>query len=800
MNEKRFRIAFSFAGEKRDFVAEVAAILAKQFGKEKILYDHYHKAEFAKARIGRSLPKLYHEESELVVVVICRDYSQKEWTGLEWDAIFDLIKQRREEDVMLCNFDRATVEGLYSDAGFAELDNETPQSTANLILERLAINEGFPRNHYKSKSGDKRRGASIPNNLPRLQYFFGREAELKKIADSLAEDARGWGALIDGPGGIGKTSLAIRAAELVPAGRFRRIIFLSSKKGELTADGQRSLGNFVVPGYLEMLNAIARELDKPDIAKTTEEERAEAVLRALRDADVLLLLDNLETLSEPDRDQLFAFLNRLPRGCSAIVTSRRRSDASAVIVRLDKLDWPAASELIAELANNYDLLRRATDTERRALYENTGGNPLLIRWIAGQLGLGRCRTIASALEFLRSAPAGNNPLEFIFGDLVDTFTANETAVLVALSFFSTPMEEPFIAELAGISQPAAQVALSDLSSRALVLPDLEEHCFVLTPMVADYLRRARPEVVAETGSRLEERAYTLILENSGYQKRDRFPVLDTVWATVSPALPLFVAGPNPRLQTVCDVLYSFLNFTGRWDEWLTLFQQAEAKAVAASDYASAGWRAYQAGLVHHSRQQADAVFACAERVETHWQAAQIGARELAFAIRLRGLGFRLKKDYPSAITAYREALALLRRFSAESMSVANILNSIAEAEHCLGNFVVAERDCREALHIARAIGYAEGEAISIGNLADLMLDQDDWLEAKTTAREALSLSEKIGRLELIAFNCHRLAKALVRQGKSAEALPYAQRSVEIFERLGSPDLEYARATLAECEA
>lgn len=37
---------------------------------------------------------------------------------------------------------------------------------------------------------------------------------MKKIADALAPDARGWGALVDGPGGIGKTSLAIRAAEL----------------------------------------------------------------------------------------------------------------------------------------------------------------------------------------------------------------------------------------------------------------------------------------------------------------------------------------------------------------------------------------------------------------------------------------------------------------------------------------------------------------------------------------------------------------------------------------------------------
>lgn len=47
MNTKRFRIAFSFAGEKRAFVAKVAAILAKRFGKDAILYDKFFEAAFA---------------------------------------------------------------------------------------------------------------------------------------------------------------------------------------------------------------------------------------------------------------------------------------------------------------------------------------------------------------------------------------------------------------------------------------------------------------------------------------------------------------------------------------------------------------------------------------------------------------------------------------------------------------------------------------------------------------------------------------------------------------------------------
>ena len=215
MSTKRFRIAFSYAGEKRPFVAGVAGILAKRFGEPAILYDKFHEAEFARNDLAIYLPNLYNRDADLVVVVVCTDYDAKEWTGLEWLAIHDLLQQRRREEVMLCRFDHAQIDGLFRGAGFIELDTKSPEQFAKLILERLALNEGQPKDHYTRSLP-----TPIPNNLPRLQYFFGRDVELKKIDDALAEDARGWGALIDGPVGIGKTALAVRAAELARLGGF----------------------------------------------------------------------------------------------------------------------------------------------------------------------------------------------------------------------------------------------------------------------------------------------------------------------------------------------------------------------------------------------------------------------------------------------------------------------------------------------------------------------------------------------------------------------------------------------------
>jgi hypothetical protein len=704
MSTRRFRIALSFAGETRDFVAKVAAILADQFGKDAILYDKFHEAEFATYDRGITLPKLYAEESDLIVPVLCPSYDQKPWTGWEWVHIYTLLTRGDAQRVMPCRFGLANVEGLSSAAAFIELDDRTPEDIADRILERLALNEGKPIDYYiERRVSGRRASTTTPNNLPRLQAFFGRDAELEAVREALDPESRTWGALIDGPGGMGKTSLAVRAAYDCPPGQFQRIIFVSIKDRELDDDGVRTQGNLLVPGFLEMLNEIARELKQPDIAKAAEDQRIRLVLDALRPAQALLILDNLESLSRSDRDQLLTLVKRLPQGCKAILTSRRRIGSGSELVQLEKLDPDAALATLGDLARHNRLLATTNEAERLTLWTHTGGNPLLLRWVAGQLGLGHCRTFTDALDFLRSCPEGNDPLEFIFGDLADEFTPEEERVLVALTYFALPARVKHIATVSGIDEELAGTALDTLANRSLVVPDQEEQQYALVPMVADFLRKHRPDVVRETGNRLEQRAYALIVEN-GYQEFDLFPALDAAWPAVAPALPLILAGPNDRLQTVSEALLFFLEFTGRWDEWLSLTQQAERKAVAAGDLHNAGWRACDAAYIFKLRAQGDDVLSCADQMLTHFEAAQAGVRARAFAAHFRGVGHELKGDHPTAIKAFSYGLELLRGFSAESGDVAMILNDLAGAEMESGDFAAAERDYREAVRMAGAVG------------------------------------------------------------------------------------------------
>jgi tetratricopeptide (TPR) repeat protein len=800
MSAKRFRIALSFAGEKRDFVQEVAALLAARFGQERILYDKYHEAEFARYDLGIYLPKLYGEQSDLIVPVLCSNYDLKKWTGWEWVHIYGLLTKADGSRVMPSRFEYAHADGLSPAAGFIELDDKTAAQFVDLILERLAINEGLPKDHYTKPATVTAAvpTTSIRHNLPTLQPFFGREEELRKIADALDPDSRTWGALIDGPGGMGKTSLAVRAAYDVSPDVFTRIVFVSLKRRELDDDGVRDLSGFLISGLAELLNELARELGRDDIAKAVEDQRPRLLLDTLRGTRTLLVLDNLESLLKRERDTLFTFVKRLPAGCKAILTSRGRIGSGAEELILGKLSEEAALATLAELATHNPHLAKTSEAERLVLYRETGGQPLLLRWTAGQIGRGHCLTFTDALHFLRSCPEGNDPLEFVFGDLVEDFTGAETKALCALTYFTLPAKVEHIALNTGLPEADTDRALRGLTVRSLAVPTDELKAFTLIPLVADFLRKERPEVVTETGNRLEKRAYALIVEN-GYRNHDRFPALEDAWPGLAPALNILLAGDNERLQTVCDALRDFLNFQGRWDEWLALSEKAEAKAVAAADHHSAGWRAQDSAFVHYLRRQADAVVACADRAGAHWAKPKAGARERSAAIRMRGVGHQLMADYPAAIAAFRDALDLERSRAAESTDVAIILNDLADAEQDFGDFASAEEHYREGLRVARVIGFAEGMATCTGNLAALAVDRKDWSAAEALAREALRLAESVKRQELIASNNRRIALALVRQGKSAEALLHARRAVEIYTRLGSPILAAAQTTLAECE-
>jgi hypothetical protein len=87
------------------------------------------------------LQSIYHRESRLLVVFLCEAFDQKEWCGLEWRAVRDLIKRRQDEKVLFVRVDDAEIPGVFSIDGYLDMRDHTEQDVAGAILDRLRLIE-----------------------------------------------------------------------------------------------------------------------------------------------------------------------------------------------------------------------------------------------------------------------------------------------------------------------------------------------------------------------------------------------------------------------------------------------------------------------------------------------------------------------------------------------------------------------------------------------------------------------------------------------------------------------------------
>jgi tetratricopeptide (TPR) repeat protein len=136
---KRFSVALSFPGEHRDYVEEMANALAETLSKDKVFYDRFYEAELSRPNLDTYLQDIYHNDCELVVVALCKEYDQKEWCGLEFRAIRDLIKKRRDDEIMFLRVADGDVKGVFGIDGYVDCKNRSAADIAEIICERLSL-------------------------------------------------------------------------------------------------------------------------------------------------------------------------------------------------------------------------------------------------------------------------------------------------------------------------------------------------------------------------------------------------------------------------------------------------------------------------------------------------------------------------------------------------------------------------------------------------------------------------------------------------------------------------------------
>ena len=188
--------------------------------------------------------------------------------------------------------------------------------------------------------------AGPAGNLPsRLTSFVGRRADLERVQRLLAGRRL---VTLTGPGGVGKTSLALAAA--AAAGRHRGGVWLV----ELASLADPSLVATVVAGALELrdtLGGVAGQAPLPPL---------ERLVQFAQEGDRLLVLDNCEHLVQACAELAETLLRAAP-GLRILATSRERLGVPGEAL------WPVAplelpgEALSPEALAGFDVVRLFLD-------------------------------------------------------------------------------------------------------------------------------------------------------------------------------------------------------------------------------------------------------------------------------------------------------------------------------------------------------------------------------------------------------------------------------------------------------
>ena len=141
----KFKVAVSFAGEQRILVSRVVDVLRKELGPNAVFYDFDYQAQLARPNLDILLQRIYQDQCELIVVFLGKDYERKEWPGLEMRVVRDIIKRRDSSRVMPVRVDDVPVSGFLSIDGYIDARQHSPESIAQFILERLKALHLSPR-------------------------------------------------------------------------------------------------------------------------------------------------------------------------------------------------------------------------------------------------------------------------------------------------------------------------------------------------------------------------------------------------------------------------------------------------------------------------------------------------------------------------------------------------------------------------------------------------------------------------------------------------------------------------------
>ena len=618
-----------------------------------------------------------------------------------------------------------------------------------LSMERLASLTRMPA----SDSQPAVTSSPLPINLPRsLTPFIGREPELTALAQMLRDPECSLLTIV-GPGGIGKTRLAIEVAgcqrNVFPDGVwFVPLAPLSSS-------------DYLVPAIADVLKFQFQGSATPQ----------DQLLNYLHKKRALLVLDNVEHLL--NGAGLFTEILKHSPQVKLLVTSRERINLlSEWVFEIHGLPVPPMDQ--TEQFEEYSSVALFLQSARRVqtgflirredrrwvvkICQTLEGMPLGIELSAAWVGLLSCEEIAEQIEhnidFLSSSihdlPARHRSMRAVFDHSWKMLTVEEQQVMCQLSVFQGGFERQATEQVAGTSLSILSTLVNRMLLRRVAPGRYDVHELV-RQYSAGHMA-ADPQAHAATQQRHYAYFLTLVeTANEGLKGSNQVEWLQ-------------------RLEQDYSNLRVALEYALKSDR----VAPGEERSLQLAGALRWFWR--MRGHFHEGRNWLmQALQTCPERPTTARASALLG-----MSLLLKGLG-----ETGAALPLAEESAAIYRERS-DTQGVAQALTVTGVTLAWLGEAVLSRTRLEEALTLHRKAGDRWGEAQVLYRLGSFLADYEGDHIGQVMLAESAAILEGLGEKYLFAGVLASLGIVETRLGDYVPARAHLERSLAVAREIKHP--------------